>query len=43
MIELGCVVLILGQAVYWLFWKDRSEDMDSRVWDACLYPGEYRG
>lgn len=39
MIALLSAVVILAQAVYWLFWRERTEEMDSKVWDACLYPG----
>lgn len=39
MIALLYVTAILAQAAWWLFWKQDTEEMDSKVWDACLYPG----
>jgi hypothetical protein len=39
MLALLYAVVILAQAAYWLFWKPGTDEMDTKVWDACLYLG----
>jgi len=38
MLALLKVTIIMGQLMYWIWFRDESRD--EVIWDACLNPGE---
>jgi hypothetical protein len=34
------LVVIFGQAIFWLWHRENTAQLDDKVWRACVSPGE---
>lgn len=43
MFQLLWLLVVMGQLVFWFFFKEETEDLSGKTWDACLLVPPIKG